>query len=167
MKSNQLNNYLFVFILVNIIFVHCIHSIHANHQMIQVYSSYQSIDILTNTIIFKTNVILECKQMQLHADSIMITHDYNTHKISMLQASGNPVIVNHTPESGNTISVQSLIVYYDAIKNIITFSGRACIKQSENSIQSDNITYSVDQKKIEAISKKDGKTITILLIKPI
>lgn len=167
MQSKKINKYYMILIKIYITFIYFINITHANYQIIQIYSLYQSIDILTNTISFKTNVILQYKQCKINANKILITQDHNTHNILILKAFGNPVILNYTSKSGNIISAQSLIMYYDSINNLIKFTGNAKIEQAGNSIQSDDIIYSITKKRIQAISKENNKIITTLLIKPI
>lgn len=165
MKLKKTSAYQIIFIIITSIYMLYINITYADQQNIQIYSSYQSINILTNTIIFKTDVVLKFKQTTLYADKIMITHDQSKHNISMLQAFGNPVILNYIPKLGNITSGRAAIICYDSIKQVITFTGQARIEQSGNSIQSDNIMYSINQKTIHAFSKENRKTITVLLVK--
>lgn len=140
---------------------------YADHQKIQIYSAYQSMNVSTSTVNFKTNVKLHYKQITLSADNVIITYDRNTRSILTIKALGDPVVLHQITNSDNTIYAQSLMVYYNNIKNMITFTGNVIVEQSGNSIQGDTIIYSIIQKKIQAFSKEKNKIITIVAIKSV
>ncbi|URJ25134.1 lipopolysaccharide transport periplasmic protein LptA [Candidatus Blochmannia ocreatus (nom. nud.)] len=141
--------------------------IQKNIQTIEIYSSYQTIDILTDTITFTGKVTLKYKNIDLYADKILISHIKNTQLPSMIKAYGNPVTLKQIPKIGHTIFAQSLIVQYNADHHILSFIGDACIKQADNSIKAENIIYLINKKQIKAISNKNKQIISTLLIKPI
>lgn len=163
MKFKKYNKKKTTLILINI-FVCLLNTTYANkNQIIQIYSTYQKINALTNKITFKEHVRLKHKNIKLHADTITIIYSKNDQAISILEAHGNPAILYHTQKPGcSIISAESLSMYYDSISNTITFSGNVCIKQSHNSIHSDNIIYSINQKKIQATSNNKGNTNAII-----
>lgn len=166
MKLNNFKKYQIIFFLLNIL-LYILTFDYANSQVIQIYSKYQSIDTVTNTIFFKDNVVFKYNQMELFAKKIMIIYDQETRYLSMVKAYGNPVFITYNQESECIISAQSSIAYYNVVDNIITFIGNARIDKSGSSIQSDNIIYLINQKKIHSISNKDNKSITILKINPV
>lgn len=166
MRSSRFDKCQIIFLLMNIL-VYVLDLSYANNQRIQIYSKYQLINSLDNTIFFKENVILKYERIELFANKIVIAHDQNTRSLSMIKAYGDPVVLKHNPESNSIVSAQSSIIYYNIADNIITLNGNAYIEQLGNSVRSDSIVYFINQKKIQAISKKDNKTVTILRINPI
>lgn len=167
MQLNNFNIHQIIFVLISI----SIYSINLSYaitdSVIQIYSQYQFINILTNTILFKDNVILKYKQTELHANKIVITCHKDTQCPSMIKAFGSPVILRQKQNPNHIIiSAQSSVVYYNVSNNIITFTGNARIERLGSSIQSDNIIYLINQKEVQAISEKNNKTITILQIDP-
>ncbi|WP_331828493.1 lipopolysaccharide transport periplasmic protein LptA [Candidatus Blochmannia sp. SNP] len=137
---------------------------HKKTQIIQICSKHQSINMLTNTVIFTDQVILKYKDINLHADKMLISHTKDIHHLSVIEAHGKPAILNQTQENTeNTIFAQSLIIYYSTNDDTITFIGNAYIEQSGNSIKSDKIIYSIKKKQIKAISNQGNKVITTLL----
>lgn len=168
MKIKEFSKYKIILFIVNFICIFSINTVCASNQIMKVYSNNQSIDILTNTISFEKNVILKYNQITVHADNVMITHNHDTHQISMITAFGNPIIINDIVLSDNVvISAQSLMLYYDVINNIMKLSEDVQITQSGNSIKSDEIIFFIKQKKIQAFSKESNKTVMTLLIKSI
>ncbi|WP_284309677.1 lipopolysaccharide transport periplasmic protein LptA [Blochmannia endosymbiont of Camponotus sp.] len=169
MKSNAYGKYKIILTYINIllIFTYSHALAHKKSQILQVYSECQSINMLTNTIIFTDRVILKYKNIDLYADKILISHTEDTHHLSMIEAHGNPVTLNQTQKMGNTIFAQSSIIHYNTSDDTITLIGNAYIKQSGNSIQSDKIIYSIKNKQIKAISNQGNKVITILSEKSI
>ncbi|WP_236840120.1 lipopolysaccharide transport periplasmic protein LptA [Blochmannia endosymbiont of Camponotus nipponensis] len=149
------------------IFTHSHASTHKNPQIVQVYSSRQSINMLTNTIVFTGQVTLKYKNIDLNADKILIAHTKDTHNLSKIEAHGNPVTLKQHQEIGNTILARSLIMHYNADNDTIIFIGHAYIEQSGNSIQGDKIIYSIKNKKMKAISHQGNKVITTLSKKSI
>ncbi|URJ29749.1 lipopolysaccharide transport periplasmic protein LptA [Blochmannia endosymbiont of Camponotus sp.] len=143
----------------------CSHAItHKKTQIIQICSQCQSIDMLTNTIIFTDQVTLKYKNINLHADKILISHAKDIHHLSVIEAHGKPAILNQTQEDiKNSIFAQSLIIYYNTNDDTVTFIGNAYIEQSGSSIKSDKIIYSIKKKQMKAISNKGNKVITTLL----
>lgn len=136
-------------------------------QILQICSECQSINMLTNTIVFTGQVTLKYKDINLYADKILISHVEDTHHLSMIEAHGNPVTLNQTQKTKNVVFAQSSIIQYNTNNNTVILIGNAYIKQSENSIQSDKITYSIKNKKIKATSNQGNKVITTLSKKSI
>lgn len=166
MKLKKIDKYQKIGIFINVFFIFFLGFIHADNRVLQICSSYQIINTLTNTISFEKNVTLISNQFKLCADKVVIIRGHGNDNVSSLKAYGNPVTIYYTLSSGDLVSAQSLIVCYDSVNKIITFTGDVKIKKSENSIQSDNIVYLIDQKIIQANSTENHKTITTLLIDP-
>lgn len=161
MKLNIFNTVICIFI--NIAHVIFTNVIYADNQTIQVYSSYQFIDLLTNTVNFKKDVIMIYKKIRLSADNVIITHN-KMYNISMIKAFGNPVSINYILDTDNIIYARSLVMHYDFGNNIVKFLGCACIEKSGTSIQGDDIIYLINEKKIQAFAKEKEKIVTILSI---
>ncbi|URJ26902.1 lipopolysaccharide transport periplasmic protein LptA [Candidatus Blochmanniella camponoti] len=168
MKSNTCGKYKIMLTYINILltFTHSHTLAHKKSQILQVYSEYQSINMLTNTIIFTDRVILKYKNIDLYADKILISHTEDTHHLSMIEAHGNPVTLNQIQKMGNMIFAQSSIIHYNTSDDTITLIGNVYIKQAGNSIKSDKIIYSIKNKQIKAISNQGNKVITILSKNP-
>ncbi|URJ32748.1 lipopolysaccharide transport periplasmic protein LptA [Candidatus Blochmannia vicinus] len=133
-------------------------------QIIKICSQCQSINMLTNTIIFTDQVTLKYKNINLYADKILVSHEKDIHHLSAIEAHGKPAILNQTQEDmKNSIFAQSLIIYYSTNDDTITFIGNAYIEKSGNSIKSDKIIYSIKKKQMKAISNQGNKVVTTLL----
>ncbi|WHL25040.1 MAG: lipopolysaccharide transport periplasmic protein LptA [Candidatus Blochmannia vicinus] len=155
-----------ILIYINIFFLFtCSHATtHKQTQIIKIYSKCQSINILTNTIIFTDQVTLKYKNINLHADKILISHTQDIHHLSVIEAHGKPAILNQIQEdTENTIFAQSLMIHYSTYDDTITFIGNVYIEQSGNSIKSDKIIYSIKKKQMKAISNQGNKVVTTLL----
>lgn len=168
MKLNRYNtSKITIYILINIFILFINNIIYANHQKIEIYSKFQSINKSSNIINFKDNVICKYKNIQLHADTITITHNQNKHNLSILKAYGNPAMIKYIQKTNCIMaSAHAESIYYDAINNTITLVGNAHIEYLGNSIHSDSIIYTINQKKIQAISNQNSKTTAILSINP-
>lgn len=161
--SNIFNKYILYSVLISMLDL-----VYGDGQVLQIYSQCQVINTLTNTIFFKEDVVLVYKKIKLYANEIVILiHSQNPRHVLMIKAYGDPVILHHDLESDCSISAQSSMIQYNAVDNIIKFIGNVRIEQLGSFIQSDNITYFVDQKKVQAISKENNKTIIVLRINPI
>lgn len=135
-------------------------------QTIKIYSSSQTTNLSTNTITFQGKVTLKYQNLNIQADEICIHHISNTCNLPIVKAYGNPVnLLYQTQKLNDTISAQSLIMHYNINKNIIILIGNAYIKQAGNSIYSDNITYTIKEKKIQATADQDKQVITKFFIK--
>ncbi|CAD83570.1 OstA-like protein (organic solvent tolerance) [Candidatus Blochmanniella floridana] len=157
--------YIIIYILINIL-IFLKNFTYANSPIIEIHSEYQSINKLTNVIHFTDNVICKYKNIKLYADKVIITHNQKKYKSSILTAYGHPATIHYIQTSKNITSASAEVIFFDSIDNIITFSGNAHIKYLGNSIYSDNIIYSINQKKIQAISNQNNQTTTILSIYP-
>lgn len=167
MKSNILNTLQIIFILVNIflITVNSNAKTYQHQQIIKIYSTSQITNILNNSIIFQGKVKLLYKNIYIHADKIYVYNTKNQRNLPIIKAYGNPVILHQSQTlKNNIVSAQSSMIQYDVNKNIIHLIGNACIRQSENSIHSDKITYIIKDKKIKASSNQGKQVITEFLI---
>lgn len=142
------------------------HAITPKHiQTIKISSASQTINTLNNTIKFQGNVTLIYQNINVYAEKILIQYTHNKNNLSTIQAYGNPVILYHTQKLNKIISAQSTTLYYDTNNNTVTLTGNAHIKQSNNSIYSDNIIYTVKNKKIKATANPGNQVITHFIIK--
>lgn len=133
---------------------------------IKIHSSSQTTNLSTNTITFQGKVILKYQNLNIQADEICIHHISDKCSLPIVKAYGNPVhLLYQTQKLNDTISAQSLIMHYNINKNIIILIGNAYIKQAENSIYSDNITYTIKEKKIQATADHGKQVITNFFIK--
>lgn len=139
---------------------------HQYDQTIKIHSSSQTTNLSTNTITFQGQVILKYQNLNIQADKICIHHISDTCNLPIVKAYGNPVnLLYQTQKLNDTISAQSLIMHYNINKNIIILIGNAYIKQAGNSIYSDNITYTIQEKKIQATADPGKQVVTNFFIK--
>lgn len=167
MKSNILNVFQIIFISFNLFLIvaNSKSTTHEYEKIIKIYSTSQTTNLKTNTIIFQGSVILKYQNININADEIFIHPIHNKHNLPIIKAYGNPVTLCQTHNSNDTISAQSLIMHYDINNNIITLINKACIKQTKNSIHSDKITYTIKDKKIQADADQGNQVITTFFIK--
>ncbi|ADV33456.1 lipopolysaccharide transport periplasmic protein [Candidatus Blochmanniella vafra str. BVAF] len=170
MNINKFKPYqIILFILINILLSTLEKIANSNNQSIEIHSTSQLINTPENIIIFKDHVVLKYKNIRLCADKIIINHNTNNYKlIKCIKAYGHPVIFQNTQKKTSDIitSAQANTICYDIENNSIIFNGNVYIKQLGNSIHSDNIVYSINEKKIQATSNTNGNTTAILVIHP-
>ncbi|AMA65004.1 Lipopolysaccharide export system protein LptA precursor [Candidatus Arsenophonus lipoptenae] len=132
-------------------------------QPIQINSVKQSLDLEKNVIIFTKNVFIKQGSLNIRADKVVVTRQKKNTKKIVIEAYGTPIFFYQLQNDDKLIKGHSNKIRYEMENEIIILKGNAYLKQLDNNITADKITYLIKTNKIEALSDKGNRVTTILL----
>ncbi|XKM13895.1 lipopolysaccharide transport periplasmic protein LptA [Orbaceae bacterium ac157xtp] len=136
-----------------------------NNKPIAIDANNQQIDLQNNTITFTGNVVIEQDNLKMKADTVIIKN-MQTKQEQIITAYGKPVyfeqiIINK--DGQQLITGQSEQLIYSVKQNTVKLIGNAQLKQNDNQITSDTITYDINKQNIQSKSSKGNRVKTTII----
>lgn len=132
-------------------------------QPINVHSAQQDVDIQKNIVIFTGNVVVTQGSIKINADKVVITRPDGNQGKEVIEGYGNPATFYQMQDNGKPIRGNSLKMRYQVAEQQLILTGNAYVEQQNSHINANQITYLVQQQKMQATSEK-GKPVTTTLV---
>jgi lipopolysaccharide export system protein LptA len=110
-----------------------------------------------NTVTFKGNVIAKQENTTIYANVLLITYDTENKKVREIVASGNVKVVNLDRRATG----QKVIFYQD--ENKVVLEGDAVIREGENVVRGERVTYYINEERSVVESGKGGRVTTTIV----
>ncbi len=107
-----------------------------------------------NTVTFKGNVVARQEDITLYANKLVIFYDGNTRQMKVVVATGNVKVI----QLNRRATSQKATFEQDA--NKVVFDGDAVVREGENVIRGERITYYVDEERSVVEPEKGGRVKT-------
>jgi lipopolysaccharide export system protein LptA len=112
-----------------------------------------------NRVTFKGNVVAKQEDMTLYADTVVVYYNPDTKKLKEIMAVGNVKII----QSNRRASGNKVIFLQDENKAIL--EGDAVLREDDNVIRGERITYFVDEERSVVEAGKGGRVSMTLVPK--
>ncbi|WP_299007513.1 lipopolysaccharide transport periplasmic protein LptA [uncultured Shewanella sp.] len=133
-------------------------------QAVIISASNQQADIKNNQMIFNGPVKVTQGSITITAQTLRaFSKKNNTQKI--LIAIGNPARYSQKMENGLMASASAKEIRYDLSTRVLQLTGNAVLEQSGNKVNSNAITYNIQQQKLTAQSGGKGNNRVTTIIK--
>ncbi len=107
-----------------------------------------------NTVTFKGNVIARQENITLYANKLVIFYDGNTRKMKLIVATGNVKVIQLNRRATSQKAT------FEQDENKVVFDGDAVVREGENVIRGERITYYVDEERSVVEPEKGGRVKT-------
>ena len=113
-----------------------------------------------NTVTFKGNVIAKQEEMTLYANTLVVVYNPDTKKIKEIVATGNVKVVQlDRRATGQKVT-------FDQDENKVILDGDAVIREGENIIRGERITFYIDEERSVVEGGKGGRVSTSITPPP-
>jgi lipopolysaccharide export system protein LptA len=113
-----------------------------------------------NTVTFKGNVIAKQEETTLYANTVVIYYDPNTKGLKEITAMGNVKVV----QSNRRATGQKVTFNQD--QNKVVLDGEAVVREGDNVIRGERITFYVDEERSVVEPTKGGRVSTSITPPP-
>jgi lipopolysaccharide export system protein LptA len=110
-----------------------------------------------NSVTFKGNVIAKQENTTIYANALVITYDSENKKVREIVASGNVKVVNLDRRATG----QRVIFNQD--ENKVVLEGDAVIREGENVVRGERVTYYINEERSVVESGKGGRVTTTIV----
>jgi lipopolysaccharide export system protein LptA len=110
-----------------------------------------------NTVTFKGNVIAKQENTTIYANALVITYDSKNNRVREIVASGNVKVVNQDRRATG----QRVIFNQD--ENKVVLEGDAVIREGENVVRGERVTYYINEERSVVESAKGGRVTTTIV----
>jgi lipopolysaccharide export system protein LptA len=121
---------------------------------IDISSDTMEADQKQNTVTFKGNVVAKQEETTLYSNTLTITYDPDTKKLKLIVAVGNVKVVQLEKRATGRV------VTFDQDKNNIVLTGDAVLRDRENVIRGEKITFYVEEERSVVEGGKGGRVNT-------
>ncbi len=111
----------------------------------------------SNTVVFKGNVIAKQENTTLYTNTLTITYDPENKKLKEIVGFGNVKIVHQNSRATS----QKVIFYQD--ENKVVLEGDAVIRDGENVIRGERVTYYIDEERSVVEGGKSNRVNTTIV----
>ncbi len=126
----------------------------ASHAPIDISSDSVEADQKKNTITFKGNVVAKQEDITLYANTLIILYDPDTKQLKEIRAIGNVKVVQRERRATG----QKATFHQD--ENKVVLDGEAVVREGENVIRGEKITFYVNEERSVVEGGKGGRVIT-------
>jgi lipopolysaccharide export system protein LptA len=109
-----------------------------------------------STVTFKGNVVAKQEDTTLYANTLVITYDSNMKKLKEIMAIGNVKVV----QLDRRATSQKATFQQD--ENKVVFDGDATVREGENVIRGEKVTFYVDEERSVVEGGKGGRVSTMI-----
>ena len=124
---------------------------------IDVVADRVSADSARNTVIFEGSVVARQADVTLHADRIQAEYSREAGAIDRIEAEGNVRFVQEGREA------RSARATFHNLEQRIVLSGRASLRQGENTVQGETLTIFLRENRSEVTGGKDGGRVRAVI----
>lgn len=107
-----------------------------------------------NTVTFKGNVVAKQEDITLYANTLVIFYDGNTKKLKVVVATGNVKVVQLNRRATSQKAT------FEQDENKVVFDGDAVVREGDNVIRGEKVTYYVDEERSLVEPGKGGRVNT-------
>jgi lipopolysaccharide export system protein LptA len=126
-------------------------------QPVNVSADQASFNEKTGTAVYRGNILVQQGSLRISADELVLTMDAKGTVVSAV-ARGNPASFEQRPRADHGPAVaEAMEVTYQAVEGIVTFNGKARLRQEGASFQGASISYSLERGEIEARGDKQTR----------
>ena len=127
----------------------------ASDEPLTINADSAEVNQMDNTTIYSGNVILTQGDLQLNADTLIISvADSN---VDSVNAQGTPVVVTRTDASNCDVEGRGERLEYNPKTETIILIGRAKLSQQNTTLEGERIVYNLN----DATLKSEGRTRTV------
>ncbi|HET8730251.1 MAG TPA: lipopolysaccharide transport periplasmic protein LptA [Moraxellaceae bacterium] len=133
-------------------------------QPVQISANSARFNEKTGIATYTGAVVIRQGTMEMTADEIVITTDSKGTLLSTV-ARGNPAhYQQQTDPKKGLVTAEASRIDYDARNDVITFTGKARLRQDGSSFQGSTITYNSQRQQVDA--KGEGSERVMLVLPP-
>lgn len=126
-------------------------------QPIEIESNHDELDLRANILTFRDNVIIQQGTLRITADRLdVVSEGDEAGAGEVFIASGTPATYQQEVEPGILVEASAEEIRYDSRDRVLTLNGNAQMKQSNNQVNANRITYFVEEQRVTAERDEDS-----------
>nr|WP_086938316.1 lipopolysaccharide transport periplasmic protein LptA [Thaumasiovibrio occultus] len=130
-------------------------------QPIYINADTQELDMRTNVVEFKGNVVLQQGSIDIRASRVVFERN-GAEGREVIRAFGSPATFQQKMDDGTFIRGRAGRVVYTTHNSYLQMLDSAKLEQSGSTIEGNTISYRIDQQKLVAESEQGGRVTTVI-----
>ncbi|WP_087016673.1 lipopolysaccharide transport periplasmic protein LptA [Thaumasiovibrio subtropicus] len=131
-------------------------------QPIYISADEQQLDMQKNIVEFSGNVVLQQGTIDIRANRIVVERVNGQEGNEVIRAYGSQATFEQQLDDGGFIKARANRIVYTTQNEFLQMIGKARLEQTDSTIESNNISYRIDQQKLVAESEQGGRVTTVL-----
>ncbi len=131
-------------------------------QPVTVDSVSQQAELNENKVTFLQDVIITQGSIIIHADKVIVLrHEKGNDEMI---ATGNPATFYQVLDNGKPVNAEATELRYQLKDRLVTLTGKAILKQEDNTVNGDIIRYDIQKQQMMAQSTGKGSRVKTIFL---